>query len=188
MNGPDFVLSVIAGFGGQIQGRTLLQKRAYFVEQLSHVPIDLGYDAHYYGPYSAVVDNSVARLKSLGFIEEENTGFGVASSGFEIRRYDYRLSQDGRRVLGSIRNRGEYGSIERACKAIVRAGDPNYFVLSIAAKADFILGKRGKAMTKDEIIREAQKFDWQIQAESLRGAVDFLESLDLIQTAKERAS
>jgi hypothetical protein len=183
MTALDFVLSLIAGFGGQIQGRTLLQKRAYFVAQLSGVPVDLGYNAHYYGPYSAAVDNSVVRLKSLGFLVEENIGFGVASGGFEIKRYDYRVTEDGRKVLASLETKEDYKRIERACIAILEAGDPNYFVLSIAAKADFILGKRGKAMTRTEIIREAEKFDWDIQEGSLRSAVDFLERLGVVQSA-----
>ena len=185
MTALDFVLSLIASFGGQIRGRTLLQKRAYFVAQLSGLPIDLGYDAHYYGPYSAVVDNSIVRLKSLGFLAEENIGFGVASGGFEMKRYDYRVTDDGKSVLASLQAKEDYKKIERACIAVLEAGDPNYFVLSIAAKADFILGKRGKAMTRKEIIREAERFDWDIQEGSLKGAVDFLERLGLVQAAEE---
>lgn len=185
----DFVLSMIAGFGGQVQGRTLLQKRAYFVAQLAGLPVDLGYDAHYYGPYSAVVDNCVARLKSLGFVVEENLGFGVSGgSGFEIKRYDYRITEDGKRVFAPIQHSEEYRRIERACIQIREAGDPNYFVLSIAAKVDFILGRRGKAMSRDEIIREAQKFDWRIQEDALNGAVDFLARLGMVEAAEKAAS
>ena len=187
MTGVDFVLSLIAGFGGQIQGRTLLQKRAYFVAQLSGISIDLGFDAHYYGPYSAVVDNSIVRLKSLGFLAEENVGFGVASGGFEIKRYDYRVTEDGKKILALLETKQDFRKIERACIAIVEAGDPNYLVLSIAAKADFILGKRGKAMTKAEIIRQAEKFDWNIQEGSLGKAVDFLGKLGVVQPT-EKAS
>jgi hypothetical protein len=188
VTGQDFVLSVIAGFGDQIQGRTLLQKRVYFVARLSGVSINLGYDAHFYGPYSPIVDNSVARLKSLGFLAEESIGFGVVSSGFEVRRYDYRITPDGRRILESLKCTDDYARLEKACKSIVEAGDPNYFVLSIAAKADFILGKRGKAMTRAEIMREAQRFDWHIQGEDLNNAVEFLENVGLIRTAQEKAS
>ena len=183
----DFVISLIAGFGGQIQGRTLLQKRAYFVARLCAVSVELGYEAHYYGPYSAVVDNTVTRLMSLGFVTEENTGFGVASSGFEIRRYDYHLTRDGQGILAAIEEEFRV-RIERACHAIINAGDPNYFVISVASKADFILGKRGQAMTRKEIIREAQKFDWNIQSETLNGAIDFLEKVGLAQMAAEAAS
>ena len=187
MTAMDFVLSLIAGFGGQVQGRTLLQKRAYFVAQLSGIAIDLGYDAHFYGPYSAIVDNSIVRLRSLAFLAEENIGFGVASGGFEVKRYDYRVTEDGKRILASLEDKEDYRKIERACISILEAGDPNYFVLSIAAKADFILGKRGKAMTRKEIIREAEKFDWDIQEGALGSAVDFLEKLGLVEAA-EKAS
>jgi hypothetical protein len=188
MTALDFVLSLISGFGGQIQGRTLLQKRAYFVAQLAGVQIELGYDAHYYGPYSSVVDNCVARLKSLGFIAEDNLGFGItAPSGFEMKRYDYRITSDGKRILASLQNTEDYKRIERACIAIREAGDPNYFVLSIAAKADFILGKRRKAMSRDEIIREGQKFDWDIQGDALNNAVNFLDRLGLVESAEKRA-
>ena len=127
MNALDFVLSLTAGFGGQIRGRTLLQKRAYFVAQLSGVSIDLGYDAHYYGPYSAIVDNSIVRLKSLGFLAEENIGFGVASGGFEIKRYDYRVTENREKNLEVIRNqRGLPGGSNTPCIAVLEAGDPNY--------------------------------------------------------------
>lgn len=186
MNASDFILMLIAGFGGRVQGRTLLQKRAYFVAQLSGVPVDLGFDAHYYGPYSAVVDNTVARLKSLGFITEENLGFGVASSGFEVKRYDYRLTQDGERILASV-NKQELRQIGSACKKIMDANDPNYYVLSIAAKANFILGKRGQALTKQEVIREAKKFDWEIQSEALDSATQFLEKIGLVHKAAAKA-
>ena len=64
MNSTDFLLSVIAAFGGRVDGRTLLQKRAYFVSLLSDIDPGLNFDAHYYGPYSATVDNTLGRLES----------------------------------------------------------------------------------------------------------------------------
>lgn len=181
MNATDFLLIVIDAFGGSVHGRTLLQKRAYFASLLSGVDSGLAFDAHFYGPYSATVDNSVSRLKSLGFVNEENTGFGVAPSGFEIRRYDYNLTNDGKKIVGTLKSSSEYGSIVQACEAILKAGDPNYFELSIAAKANFILAKRGRAMSRDEIMREAQRFDWDIRRPSLDNAVRFLEKLGLVQ-------
>jgi hypothetical protein len=79
--------------------------------------------------------------------------------------------------------------VQRACRTIIEPGDPNYFILSIAAKADFILGRRASgAMAREEIIREAEKFDWHIQASDLDNAVGFLERVGLLQAAHERAS
>ncbi len=185
MNQTDFILSIVKSFGGKIQGRTLLQKRAFFTATLSGIDPGLKFDAHFYGPYSATVDNTVARLTLLGFLEEENTGFGFAPSGFEIRRYDYRLTEDGEKVCASFENFPEFRHVKAACERIIAAGDPDYFTLSIAAKAFFLLRKRsGQGMSRDELIREAKKFDWNINPNSLESAVRFLERLNLVRNAE----
>lgn len=129
MNASQFLLSLIAARGGKLQGRTLLQKEGYFVALLSNSPIDLGYKAHYYGPYSATVDGTLTQLKNLGFVEEASTGFGIVSGGFEMRRYDYRLTDDGRKVLQSFEQSPEYKAIEEAAHKIREAGEPNYVEL-----------------------------------------------------------
>jgi uncharacterized protein YwgA len=182
MNQTDFILSIVKSFGGEIQGRTLLQKRAFFAATLSGVDPGLRFDAHFYGPYSSTVDNTVARLNLLGFLEEENTGFGFAPSGFEIRRYDYRLTEDGEKVCKSFENLADFRQVKVACERIIAAGNPDYLTLSIAAKAFFILRKRpGKGMSRDELIREAKKFDWNIDPNSLENAVRFLDRLNLVR-------
>jgi uncharacterized protein YwgA len=182
MKSSDFVLYLVHASGGNIQGRTLLQKRSFFVGELCH--IDLGFDAHYYGPYSAEVDNAVGELKSLGFIDEANIGFGVARGGFEMKRYDYRLTHDGTEVVEFLKrsHAEDYKSISQSVQRIADAGNPDYVELSIAAKAYFILTKRRKPMSRAELVREAQKFDWIIDAVSLDRAVTFLEQLGLAKS------
>ncbi|MGA9564865.1 MAG: hypothetical protein WBS19_05005 [Candidatus Korobacteraceae bacterium] len=181
MNSTDFLLSVIDAFGGDVAGRTLLQKRAYFVSLLSGVDPGLRFDAHFYGPYSPTVDNTLGRLKALGFVNEEDTGFGTAPNGFEIKRYDYKLTDDGASVASRIKGSAEYQTIRAAADRIIEAGNPNYITLSIAAKAYFILNKREKGMSRDEIAAEATKFDWKLSPASLNSAVQFLERLGLVQ-------
>lgn len=178
----DFVLYLVHASGEHIQGRTLLQKRSFFVGELCD--LDLGFDAHYYGPYSAELDNAVGELKSLGFIDEANIGFGVARGGFEMKRYDYRLTDDGREIVELLRRSHpeRYKRISESVQKIVNAGDPGYLELSIAAKAYFILRKKGKPMSRPELVREAQKFDWIIDTESLNRAVTFLEKLELAKS------
>jgi len=183
MKSSDFVLYLLHASGGNIQGRTLLQKRSFFVGELCH--IDMGFDAHYYGPYSAEIDNSVSELRSLGFIDEANIGFGVARGGFEMKRYDYRLTNDGREVVDFLRgsHSEDYNRISAGVQRIANAGDPDYMELSIAAKAYFILKKRRKPMSRAELAREAQKFDWVIDAASLDRAVTFLEQMGLTKSS-----
>jgi hypothetical protein len=159
----------------------LLQKQAYFVSLLTDIRVNLGFDAHYYGPYSATVEGTIAEMKNLGFVDEASTGFGVVSGGFEMRRYDYRLTPDGKRLLEPVRNSSEYAKIKRALDQIKAAGNPNYMELSIAAKAFFILRKNNSPMTSNELVEAAGKFNWEISPAYLKKAVLFLHNLNLIR-------
>jgi uncharacterized protein YwgA len=181
MNSTDFVISLVDASGGAIQGRTLMQKRAYFVALLSRIDVDLDFSAHFYGPYSAVVDNTLTQLKNLRFIEETATGYGVDTTGFEMKRYDYRLTADGKSIAAKLRTTTEGQRIGEIVARMSQAGNPNYMELSIAAKAFFIVQDKQKAMSKQEIIREAEKFNWIIQPNSLERAVSFLERLKMLQ-------
>lgn len=184
MNSIQFVLALLDASGGHLQGRTLLQKKAYFVSLLSGVDPGLGFNAHYYGPYSSVLDSTVTQLKNLGFVGEDSTGFGIYSEGFELRRYDYTLTADGKKLASALRSSKEYEKLARSVEQIKKAGDPNYLELSIAAKAYFILHRRNKPMSNVEIRREAEKFNWNIQPNSLERAVRFLQQVDLTESAR----
>lgn len=183
MSPTNFVLALIDACGGSVSGRTLLQKRAFFASLLSKVDPGLSFDAHYYGPYSSTVDGITTQLKNLGFVEEKNLSFGVVSGGFEMKRYDYALTAEGRNILEPIRTTEEYKRISTAIKKINRAGNPDYLILSIAAKVYFILKKSGKPMSKVEIQKEAEKLNWNLQPSSLESAVNFLLKLDVTQKA-----
>jgi uncharacterized protein YwgA len=181
MNAADFLLSLIDASGGAIQGRTLFQKRAYFVTLLSGLDVSLDFNAHFYGPYSAVVDNTITHLKNLRFIDESATAYGVDNTGFEMKRYDYKLTSDGQRISAKLRETAEYQKIREIVTQMLQAGNLSYMELSIAAKAFFILRNKKETLSKQEIIREAQKFDWNIQPTSLATAVSFLDRLGVLQ-------
>ncbi|MGC2697901.1 MAG: hypothetical protein WA738_19105 [Candidatus Angelobacter sp.] len=178
MNTSQFVLSLIHA-SGEVRGRTLLQKRGYFVSLLTELASELGYQAHYYGPYSAVLDGTLTQMKNLGFVEEGTTGFGIVSGGFEMRRYDYSLTDDGERVLQPFLGTTEYSVVADAVRKIRDAGDPDYMELSIAAKAYFILREQNRRMTSAEMLKEAEKFNWNIPEQSLGRAATFLSRLGL---------
>jgi uncharacterized protein YwgA len=187
MNAAQFALALLDASGGQLQGRTLVQKTAYFVSLLSGVDPGLDFNAHYYGPYSGVLDSTFTRLKNLGFVGEDSTGFGVFNEGFELRRYDYALTSDGKKLAAALRGSHDYKKIAEAVKKIRNAGDPGYFELSIAAKAYFVLRKGNKPMSKSEIRREADKsFNWTIQPDYLEKAVKFLQQVDLTEDSRRK--
>jgi len=181
MNATDFVLSLVDAFGGHVEGRSLLQKRAYFVSLLAGIDSDIGCVSHYYGPYSPTVDNSVNRLKSLGFVNQSDIEAQVTSSGFEVKHHDYRLTEEGAKAAAALKQSPEYGGIAGACQAILKAGDPVSRTLSIAAKAHFVLKKGRLGMSADNIVREAQRFNSNIDKASLDNAVQFLGRLNLVQ-------
>lgn len=180
MKPTDFLLCLIDASGGKVQGRTLLQKRAFFVTELIGDDFGLRFDAHYYGPYSATVEGTTTQLKNLGFLQESSTGFGAVKDGFEIRRYNYSLTSDGELILKALRDSPEYKSIKTATTRVLSAGDPNYVELSIAAKAYFLLKrKEGGKMTISELVVQAGRYNWSISPESVDKAVHFLSSVGL---------
>ena len=180
MKPTDFLLCLIDASGGSIQGRTLLQKRAFFVTELTGQDFGLKFDAHYYGPFSPTVEGTATQLKNLGFLQESSTGFGIISDGFEVRRYNYTLTEDGKFMVERLRHTPEYKTISDATHRILAAGDPNYMELSIAAKAYFILKKKeGTVMSVADLIKEAEKYNWNISPQSLKRAVSFLSSINL---------
>lgn len=183
MNSAQFVIAMLHSFGGNTSGRTLLQKRAFFVALLSRVDPGLEFDAHYYGPYSSTVDNTITQLKNMGFVREEINEFGVMSGGFEMRRYDYRLTEQGEQIARSLTGLPEFQPISRSVGAIQQAGDPNYVELSIAAKSYFIITRQNRPMSVPEITKEAEKYNWKIGEQSVKRAVEFLSALDLAQEA-----
>lgn len=185
---PDtrvFVLLTYGAFGGGIKGKTKLQKLIYFLGVKLGFVETLGYRAHYYGPYSAEVANLNADLKSLGYLEESVAGGGAINpQGFEVVRYDYKLTSDGKKLLGRLKISDSplWRKIQEAADAIKKAGDPGYLELSIAAKAYFILQERkqGKA-EMEEIQGIARSLGWKVTKTELKTAVRFLERFGLVR-------
>lgn len=184
------ILLALDAFGGDISGKTLLQKRLYFLEELLQRRHELcpgfEFDAHYYGPYSSVVSSEVTTLTLSGMVREESSSFGYSqSTGFEVRRYRYQLAQPGREALRWIKEHypDEAGSVAKAAEAIRQAGDPDYMGLSVAAKAHWILKRARQPLTAAAIAEEARRFGWQVSEAQIQEASQFLQKLGLIADA-----
>jgi uncharacterized protein len=183
----DFVLMTLQAFGGCTEGKTLLQKRVYFVGVLTEDLDSLGYRPHFYGPYSAEVANAVGSLRALGFVREIETE-RADRAGFGNARYDFSLTRDGEEIAtpepndeAAIELRSR---IQAAADRIKAAGDPNYVALSIAAKTHLLLHKSGGNATTDRIADLAKQFNWQITEEQVAEAASFLEKLKLVRVSK----
>lgn len=185
LNLVDIVLAIIAEEGGSIKGKTLLQKKAYFLGLM--LGENFGHRPHYYGPYSPAVESALGDLRGLGFVEERCLGLGMIDQyGFEGKRYDYILTEDGKKVANRVkqRNRSDYEKIKKIMDKLKDAGDPDSSTLSIAAKVMHILNKKDKSLSGNEIIKEARRFDWKIPDSVLKDAVNFLENMELVSTSQ----
>lgn len=189
MKAYDFVHLVIYAAGGEIQGRTKLQKMVYFAGVLTSKLDDLGYRPHYYGPYSSRVTAAVEDLYSLGFLEQRVSGAGtIDPHGFEVARSDYSLTEDGRRIAAEkagVRPKA-WGRIKRAVERLVEADASDYVKLSIAAKAYFLIERTHEPVTLKGLIQLAQKFGWNVSRIQVTEASEWLKTLQLVEDDSEQ--
>jgi uncharacterized protein len=180
----DFVHLVIHAAGDRVQGRTKLQKLVYFVGAIKGNLERLGYRAHYYGPYSPDVAGAVQELRSLKFLEQQRFEFGgMDKSGFEISRYDYRLTEEGQEVAEekARANPTDWEVIKKAVQAINSTNTQDYVQLAIAAKTHLLSKKGGKGLSAKELEAMTAQHGWSaFTPDQFQEAMEFLRQVDLI--------
>ena len=183
MSTSDAILAVLAmepsgdiKKSGVISGRTMLQKKMYFLSVLMDEPF--GFRPHYYGPYSSQVSTALGALVEAGFVTEARVRYGVSAAFGEMIRFDYCLSESGRQV---INHRPELVSpYSQPLDKINGSGvvsDIN--TISIAAKVHFVLSDQDEA-TIGQIRRQAHNLGWEISESNVDRVVDYLEGLNLV--------
>lgn len=183
MEAKDFVQLSLLAMGGEIQGKTKLQKTVYFLGLMTGLLDELGYRPHYYGPFSDDVAAAVAWLKTIGAIDQFSSGVGSTDpSGFEIRRYDFRLSEQGRKFAETTArsNPDIMQKLKEAARLLKRAGDTDYMRMSIAAKTYFMLRESGGPARTDDLALLARKFGWEVTPEQVQEAASYLQRLELL--------
>ena len=180
MQSRDFVLFAHGAFKGEIEGRTALQKKVFFLSIV--LEEDLGYKPHYYGPYSSFVTEANLELKELGYISESLNVYGYDSHGFEMKKYSYALTEDGEKLLGRKMKQfpEEWTKVTNAADTMRAAGRLDYMELAIAAKAYIILRQTGGTSNRNNIKSQAEKLGWSIDNENLEKALTYLEKIDLV--------
>ena len=181
MNIEDLVLFTYDAYGGEIRGRTMLQKILYFVSVF--LDQDLGYEAHYYGPYSKTIAEKNNDLTVFGYLKETITPWGFSTSGFEAARHDYSLTDEAKDIIGRKKKKfqHEWDKIEQVVNKIKSSGeDLDYIILSVAAKAYYILKKENRKTSIERIKEIASSFNWAITDDQFERAFCFLEKIELI--------
>ena len=176
----DVLVLAYKAFDGDMRGKTLLQKRVYFLSVM--LGIDMGYDAHYYGPYSEKVATLNSELKSMGYISESSSAWGYDQRGFEMARHDFKLTEVGDRLADrkTVTQVQIWNRIQEAAAVVRKAGELDYMELSIAAKAYYVLNKLNGKATLEDIAGMLPKFGWSVSQEQLQKATDFLAKADLV--------
>ena len=173
----EFLLVLLGKWGGNISGRTLLQKRAYFVQQISAQEF-VAFRPHFFGPFSPEIDSAIGLLVELGFVKEEEIRF----SSDERVRYDYSLTDDGRRLVQSLvdAHADIAVQIQGAVERISQSGNLDYNQLSLAAKIAHIVESESRPMTAGDISSRAAELGWRVNPGVVLPVAGFLQSLDLI--------
>ena len=183
MSVSDAILSILdaeptqpSSQTGVVRGRTLIQKKMYFLSVLADE--DFGFRPHFYGPYSSMVSTALGTLIEADFIEETRFPYGISTDFGEMNRFDYSLSESGQCVVSQ---RPEVVSPFRPYVDKINdsgiASDIN--TISIAAKVHFILADQGES-TIVQIRKQADNLGWNISRQSVDRVVAYLEGLDLV--------
>ena len=182
MKARHLILILLDTLGGKIDSKTKLHKEIYFISLM--LGRDIGYKAHYYGPYSPQVEQGLDESIGAGYLNMTHQVFGMdPNRGFEFKRYDFSLTESGKRFSEILKKKypEEHKQIKGFARKLREIGDPDYVTLSLSAKAYFILDKAGIAMTDSQIAEKAKEFGWNVTEDDITTAVAILEKLDLVQ-------
>ena len=190
MNSKQLILLALHYFKGGIRGKTLLQKRMYFLDILlkeklgdsAQLP-DLDFIPYYYGPYSPVVNEDLIYIKLGNYISENSVEFDfVNDSGFQAKRTDFILTDSGRaRAIELERENPELARhINDICDTIHKIDNDRYEQIAIDAKTHFILKSESRPLNRDNIKEIARKrCKWIIDDKQIDEAFKHLKDLKL---------
>lgn len=174
----DALIIIFGSLGGRVQSKTKVQKLCYFLSVI--FGLDFGFKAHYYGPYSQQVENALDDLLGIGFVEAKRERFGAGAGGFEVVRFDYSLTSDGKAIYQELKGTPE---AKKMIEQLKKMKDFDYVKLSIAAKSYYILKQDDKPMNADKIREKSKNFNWNITDKDINSAIDFLKGLHLVKAA-----
>ena len=170
---------------GKLRGRTLFQKKVYFLSVLCKE--NFGFSAHYYGPYSSFVAEHLDGLVNDGILEENTRFFADPTEKNalgEKRRHTYSLTDEGKEVWKNVQEKKDFQKWDEALKKINDQDiADNFNLLSIAAKVHYIVDWEGEKSVK-EVCQTAKEYGWDFTEKDIAKVLFFLTELELITTDK----
>lgn len=182
MNIRDLLLLIVDAAGETVEGRTIAQKLGYFVGV--ELGRDLGYQAHFYGPFSRDVEEAFTLGVLAGDLEESVERIPDWYGGPDALRHSYTLSPEGHERVEELKQEyaDEAGRIQATVEAIGQA-IPQFRqqALSAAAKIHLIVTDQGRPVAPAEIPQLARHLGWQLSQDEVNRTVDVLRRLELVQ-------
>ena len=177
----DILLLVVKSEVDGLKGRTLLQKKVYFLSVL--MKFDLGFSPHYYGPYSSYVASHLDSLVNCGLLKEVTESFSNDQNVFgEIRRHTYSVPDNFEPIWQDIQEKPGFFKWQAALNQInEQIISKDFNKLSIAAKVHYIVSWEGQSTLK-EVRQVAKEYDWDVSTEDIASILSFLEELELVTT------
>ena len=177
----DLILAIVA-FNKRVEGRTFLQKLAYFLNE--KLTLGINFEPYFYGPYSESLALTTNTLVELDFLEELEERFPSNSTDiFEQRRYIYKLTKAGNKIFAELnrQNLPWLNEVKKSIANITAKQDCNYECLSLSAKMYHILKRQQRPMTETELSLAAEELSWKLSKEKVERAAKFLKDLELIK-------
>lgn len=185
----DLVLLLVSlGEGRPEFGRTSLQKLGYFAGLT--LDRDLGYQPHYYGPFSTLIERETQALVLSNLLEERTVRLGFANrAGFAARQYEYSGTAPGKERLADLHQRypEEVKQLESLVTSLVgHVGRLDQQILSAAAKVDYIARQEGRPVTIQDVRTAATELGWELGGDQIEKVVELLRSLGFVDTIEDR--
>lgn len=168
MNVDDVLLMILEASPNGVPGKTAIQKIGYFCSERLH--FDMGYYAHYYGPYSRIVEKNLQSLKDFDFIKIEQVPTRKNRNMYKIE-----LNNDGKEIVSDlIKTYSEqYKTINEVVNICLRE-NMDYNILSYAAKIYYILKEEKGKLSTNELIELASYHDWKLSPPDIDSATTLL--------------
>ena len=178
----DLLLLIVHAAGERVEGRTIAQKLGYFVGL--ELEMDLGYQAHFYGPFSRDVEEALTLNVLAGDLEESVERISDWYGGPDALRHSYALSSEGHERVEQLK-RDQREEVERIEATVHAVGEaiPQFRqqALSAAAKIYLIITEQGRPVAPAEIPQLAGHLGWHMNQEEVDRTVDVLRRLELVQ-------
>jgi hypothetical protein len=168
------IILALYAAGGTVEGKTTLQKWGYFASVKTRV--DLGYEPHFYGPYSKTIARAADELIASDFIIERGR-----ITQYDRVIYTYTLTNDGISIAKDLveQNLDLYKVIKEIVEVCDKTVGNNMSILSWAAKVYYLLQKKGKEITYKEIEKIGMNLGWELSEKEIDSGVKLLAALRL---------